>query len=84
MHHSGKALGKILAECVQIAVNRNRLRNLQQGLVPLRESFTGRCRILIHRRAVWRIKQSRLKRVWRMLKKPASIVLTSFRSSTYP
>jgi hypothetical protein len=28
MHHSGKALGKILTECVQIAVAGDRLRNL--------------------------------------------------------
>jgi hypothetical protein len=65
-------------------VRGDRLRNLQQGLVPLRESFTGRCGMRFHRWAVWRISQSRLKRVWRMLKKPASIVLASFRSSAYP
>jgi hypothetical protein len=29
MHYSGKALGKILTECVQIAVAGDRLRNLQ-------------------------------------------------------
>jgi hypothetical protein len=62
MHHSGKALGKILAKRVEIAVDGDRLRNLQQSLVPLRESLTGRCGIAVHTGSVWRIKQSRLKR----------------------
>ena len=62
MDHAGKALGEISKEFVEVAVRGDRLRNLQQSLVPLRESFTGRCRMRFHRRAVWRNKQSRLKR----------------------
>ena len=62
MDHAGKALGEISKEFVEVAVCRDRLRNLQQGLVPLRESLTGRCGMRFHRRAVWRIKPSRLKR----------------------
>ena len=51
MHHSGKALGKILAKRVEIAVDGDRLRNLQQRLVPLGKSFTGRCGMRFHGRA---------------------------------
>jgi hypothetical protein len=57
MDHAGKALGEISKEFVEVAVCGDRLRNLQQGLVPLRESLTGRCGMLIHRWAVWRICQ---------------------------
>jgi hypothetical protein len=57
MHHSRKALGKISKECVQISVDGDRLRNLQQSLVPLRESFTRGCGMRFHGWAVWRIRQ---------------------------
>jgi hypothetical protein len=83
MDHTRKALGEISKKFVEIAVCGDRLRNLQQGLVPLRESFTGRCGMRFHRRAVWRNGQYRLKRD-RMLKMTASFVLTSLRGSTYP
>jgi hypothetical protein len=36
MHHSGKALGKISKEFVEVAMCGDRLRNLQQSLVSLR------------------------------------------------
>jgi hypothetical protein len=36
-----QALGEVSKEFVEIAVCGDRLRNLQQGLVPLRESLTG-------------------------------------------
>ena len=62
MDHAGKALGEISKEFVEVAVCGDRLRNLQQGLVPLRESFTGRCGMRFHRQAVWRNSQSGLKR----------------------
>ena len=51
----GKALGEISKEFVYIAVGGDRLGNLQQGLVPLRECFTGRCGLPIHRPSVWPI-----------------------------
>src|SRR5215831_17860375 len=63
MHDSGQALGEISKEFVQISVCGDRLCNLQQGLVPLGESLTRRCRRPIHRRSVWLIDQRRLKRV---------------------
>jgi len=40
MHHSGQALSEISKELMQIAMRGDRLRNLQESLVPLRESFT--------------------------------------------
>jgi hypothetical protein len=40
MHHSRKALGKISKEFVEVAVCGDRLRNLQQSLIPL-TSLTG-------------------------------------------
>jgi len=55
MDHSGKALGKISKELVQITVRGDCLCNLQQGLVPLRESLARRCGVPIHRRSVWPI-----------------------------
>jgi hypothetical protein len=55
MDNPRQALGEISKEFVEIAVYGNRLRNLQQSLVSLRESLTGRCGMLIHRWAVWRI-----------------------------
>jgi hypothetical protein len=49
MDHARKALGEVSKEFVEIAVCRDRLRNLQQSLVPLRESIAGGCGIPIHR-----------------------------------
>ena len=57
-----QALSEVSKEFVEIAVYGNSLRNLQQSLVPLRESFTGRCGMRFHGGPVWRNKQSRLKR----------------------
>ena len=57
MYNPRKALGKISKEFVYIAVDGDRLRNLQQCLVPLGKSLIGRCGVLIHRRAVWRMSQ---------------------------
>jgi len=45
-----QALGEVSKEFVEIAVCGNRLCDFQQGLVPLRESLTGRCGMPIHRR----------------------------------
>ncbi|MFI5223210.1 MAG: hypothetical protein ACHQX3_03025, partial [Nitrospirales bacterium] len=52
-----QALGKVSNEFVEIAVCGDRLRNLQQGLVPLRESLAGRYGMPIHKGAVWPISQ---------------------------
>ena len=62
MHHTGKTLGKIFKEGMQIAVGRDRLRNLQQRLVSIGKRLTGRSGWPIHSRAVWRINHRRLKR----------------------
>jgi hypothetical protein len=64
-----QALSEVSKEFVEIAVYGNRLRNLQQSLVPLGKSFAGRCGMCIHRRAVWRNKRSPLKRGrgWRLM-----------------
>jgi hypothetical protein len=63
MHYSGKALGKISEEFVEVALCGDRLRHLQQSLIPLREGLTGRFGIRVHKSGtVWRISQSRLKR----------------------
>jgi hypothetical protein len=50
MYNPRKALGEISKEFVYIAVDGDRLRNLQQSLIPLSESLTGRCGMPIHRR----------------------------------
>jgi hypothetical protein len=42
LHHSGKTLGEIPKEFMEVAMRGDRLRNLQESLVPLRQSFTGR------------------------------------------
>jgi hypothetical protein len=42
LHHSREALGEVSKEFVQVAMRRDRLRNLQQSLVPFREGLTGR------------------------------------------
>ena len=41
MDHPRKALGEVSKEFVEIAVYGDRLRNLQQSLVPLRQRLTG-------------------------------------------
>ena len=43
-----QALSEVSKEFVEIAVYGDRLRNLQQSLVSLRESIAGRCRIPFH------------------------------------
>jgi hypothetical protein len=52
-----QALSEVSKEFVEIAVDGNRLRNLQQSLVSLRESLTGGCRKRIHGGSVWTIGQ---------------------------
>ena len=49
MYNPRKALGEISKEFVYIAVDGDRLRNLQQSLIPLSESLTGGCGMPIHR-----------------------------------
>jgi hypothetical protein len=36
-----KALGEVSKQFVEISVSGNRLRNLQQSLIPLRQRLTG-------------------------------------------
>jgi len=55
MHHSGEALGEISKEFVEIAVRGDRLGDLQERLVPFRESLTRGCRMPIHKHSVWPI-----------------------------
>jgi len=74
MHHTGKTLGKILKEGMQIAVGGDRLRNLQQRLVSIGKRLTGRSGWLIHSRAVWRINQRRLKRPLIDQRRSASVI----------
>jgi hypothetical protein len=50
MDHARETLGEVSEQFVEIAVCGDRLRNLQQGLVPLRESLARGCRMPIHRR----------------------------------
>ena len=48
MYNPRKALGEVSKQFVEIAVGGDRFRNLQQGLVPLRECLTGGCGMPIH------------------------------------
>ena len=41
MDNPGQALGKVSKEFVEIAVCGDRLCDLQQGLIPLRQRLTG-------------------------------------------
>lgn len=49
LHDTGKAMGKLPKEFVEISMSRNSLRHFQQGLIVLQEICTDRSRWLIHR-----------------------------------
>jgi hypothetical protein len=50
---NGQALVKVSKEFVEIAMCGNRLGNLQQSLIPLRQRLKGGSEMPIHRRSVW-------------------------------
>ena len=49
MDNTRKALSQISKKLIQIAVNRDRLRDFQQGLVSFRQGLAGRCGRGVHR-----------------------------------